>query len=283
MSRIALVTDSTAYLPESILDQYSITVAPLVLIWGEKTFEDGIDIQSDDFYTRLHKAAVMPSTSQATIARFHQIFDDLLIRDYQILTMLISSSLSGTVSSALQAREMLPAGAPIEIVDTRSTSMAMGFQVMQVARAIEQGATLPESAALAQQLTQQTGIVFAVDTLEFLHRGGRIGSASRFMGTALNIKPILELREGKVEALERVRTRKKSLHRLIELVNEQTGGRKPVRLAAVHANAAADAQAVLTEALQHLEVVESYVCDLSPVIGTHTGPGTVGLAYIAGA
>ena len=283
MSRIAIVTDSTAYLPENILDQYSITVAPLVLIWGEETFEDGIDIKSDDFYTRLHKATVMPSTSQATIATFKQIFDDLLTQDCQILTMLISSSLSGTVSSALQAREMLPAGAPVEIVDTRSTSMAMGFQVMQVARAIEQGATLQEGAALAQQLTRQTGIVFAVDTLEFLHRGGRIGSASRFMGTALNIKPILELREGKVEALERVRTRKKSLHRLIELVEGQMNGHKPVRLSTVHANAAAEAQAVLTEALQHFDVAESYVCDLSPVIGTHTGPGTVGLAYMAGA
>lgn len=280
MSRIALVTDSTAYLPETILDQYHITVAPLILIWGEETFEDGVNIKPQEFYTRLKKASTMPTTSQTTIAKFQQIYEDLLRQDYQVVTILISSALSGTVSSALQARETLPAGAPIEIIDSRSTSMAMGYQVIQVARAIEQGASLKECAELAQQLIQKTGLIFAVDTLDFLHRGGRIGGASHMLGTALNIKPILELREGKVDALERVRTRKKSLHRLIELVDEKVNGSSSIHLATLHANAMEEAQTLMAEAQQHFNAVESYICDLSPVIGTHAGPGTLGLAYM---
>jgi DegV family protein with EDD domain len=131
-------------------------------------------------------------------------------------------------------------------------------------------------------LRDKTGVIFAVDTLEFLHRGGRIGGASRFLGTALNIKPILEVVDGRVEPIERVRTRKKSIARLIELVEERIDGRKPIRLACIHANAADDAKSLLEEATQHFQPEESIFAEVSPVIGTHAGPGTVGLAYMAG-
>ncbi len=158
----------------------------------------------------------------------------------------------------------------------------MGFHLLTVARAIKQGATLPECLALAQKALGQTGIFFAVDTLEFLHRGGRIGGATRFLGTLLNFKPILELRDGRVEAVERVRTRRKSLSRIVELVVEQVGSRTPVRLASLHANAAEDAQIVLNEASEKLNPVESYMSEVSPVIGANAGPGVVGLVYMAG-
>jgi DegV family protein with EDD domain len=217
MAKIALVTDSTGYIPQDLVDKYHITVVPQVLIWGQEMFEDGVSIMPTEFYARLKKAAVMPTSSQATVAKFQQIFQDLLNQDTQVLALLISSKLSGTINSAVQARESMP-GAPIHIVDTNSTAMAMGFQVLAVARAIEQGASLQECIALAEKSTQHTGVVFAVDTLEFLHRGGRIGSGSRFLGTALNIKPILELRDGKVEALERVRAQK-------SLARDQAGGK----------------------------------------------------------
>jgi DegV family protein with EDD domain len=121
-----------------------------------------------------------------------------------------------------------------------------------------------------------------VDTLEFLHRGGRIGGGARFLGTALNIKPILEVRDGRIEALERVRTRTKSLTRLIELVEERTAGKSPLRLATLHANAPDEARSLLTEATNRLGAVENIFSEVSPVIGNHAGPGTVGLAYMAG-
>jgi DegV family protein with EDD domain len=282
MSKIALVTDSTAYIPQELIDKYNIKVAPQVLIWGDESFEDGVDIKPAEFYTRLQKATIMPSTSQVTIAKFQYIFGKLLEQDCQILAVLISEKLSGTINSAIQAQAALPAGAPIRIVDSNTTAMALGFQVLNMARAIEDGATINECVILAEKATQNTGVIFAVDTLEFLHRGGRIGTGSRFLGTALNIKPILEVRGGKVEAVERVRTRKKSLARLVELVEEQAAGRTPLRLASLHANAEEEAREVLEMASAKLGAVESIMTSVSPVVGTHTGPGTVGLAYMAG-
>jgi DegV family protein with EDD domain len=282
MSKIALVTDSTSSIPQDLVDKYKITVAPQILIWGSETFEDGVDIMPSEFYTRLSKASVMPSTSQVTVSKFLEIYQRLLDQDYQILTILISSKLSGTVNSAVQAKAMLPVESPIEIIDSNSTAMAMGFQLLAVARAIEQGANLPECVELAQKATEHTGVFFAVDTLEFLHRGGRIGGAKRFLGTALNIKPILELRDGRVEGAEQVRTRRKSLSRIVELTEKQIGGRTPVRLASLHANASEEAQLVLNEAIEKLNPVETYFSEVSPVIGANAGPGVVGLVYMAG-
>jgi DegV family protein with EDD domain len=282
MPKIALVTDSTSSMPQELVDKYGIIVAPQVLIWGNETFEDGVDIMPNEFYQRLSKASVMPSTSQVTVPKFLEIYQKLLAQDYQILNIVISSKLSGTVNSAEQAKAMLPQGAPVEIVDSNSTAMAMGFHLLAVARAIEQGASLADCVALAYKAQEHTGVYFAVDTLEFLHRGGRIGGATRFLGTALNIKPILELRGGQVEPAEQVRTRHKSLSRIIELVSKQIGNRTPVHLASLHANAPADAVFVLDKASELLNPVERYCSEVSPVIGANAGPGVVGLVYMAG-
>jgi len=282
MSKIALVTDSTCSIPKDLTDKYNIIVAPQILLWGNETFEDGVNITPSEFYTRIKKASVMPSTTQVTVAKFLEIYQHLLDQDYQILSILISSKLSGTVNSAVQAKSMLPPDALIEIVDSNSTAMAMGFHLLTVARAIKQGATLSECTALAQKATEHTGVFFAVDTLEFLHRGGRIGGATRFMGTVLNFKPILELRDGRVEPIERVRTRRKSLDRIVELAVEQIGGRTPVRLSSLHANAPEDAKFVLEEASAKLNPIETVYSEVSPVVGVHAGPGVVGLVYMAG-
>jgi DegV family protein with EDD domain len=282
MTKVAIVTDSTAYIPKSFLEQYPIRVAPQVLIWGDQTYEDGVDILPDEFYARLKTAKVMPSTSQVTPNKFEQIFAELLQQDYQVLAVLIANKLSGTIASAIQARECLPPGAPVEIVDSNTTAMAMGFQVLAAARASAEGASLAECKRLAEACRPLTGVVFAVDTLEFLYRGGRIGGGSRFLGTALNIKPILEVLDGRVEAIERVRTRKKSIERLLELVEQRANGRGSVRLATLHANAYEDAQTLLKLGKERFKSSEDILAEVSPVIGTHAGPGTVGLAYMAG-
>jgi len=281
MADIALVTDSTAYMPEEVVDKYHITVAPQVLIWGSETYEDGVDIEPQEFYERLEGSSEMPTTSQVTVATFLKIFPKLLEEDKQILAILISEKLSGTIASAVQAKEDFP-GAPIEIINSETTAMELGFHVLTVARAIEQGADMKECKQLAEKAKQHTGVLFAVDTLEFLHRGGRIGGGSRFLGTALNIKPILEVRGGRVEAVERVRTRKKSLRRMVDMTAERISGRQPVRLSCLHANASKEAQELLEEIHKRFEPVETYLTEVSPVVGTHAGPGTVGIAYMAG-
>ncbi|PKN94183.1 MAG: DegV family protein [Chloroflexi bacterium HGW-Chloroflexi-6] len=283
MAKVALVTDSTSSLPTEYLKRYNITVVPQVLIWGEKMYEDGIDIQPDEFYQKLSGAKVIPTTSQVSVINMKNAFEQLLAEGYEILGMFLSSKLSGTVQSAVQGRESLSAGKDkVHIVDTETTSMSMGFQVLTVARAASEGASTSECKALAEKAHTSTGIFFMVDTLEFLHRGGRIGGAQRLLGTALNLKPILTVKDGKIEAVERVRTKGKALDRLVELVSEHTKGKNPIRLASLSANAEADAKSVLTAASLSLQVSENIATELSPVLGTHTGPGTVGIAYMAG-
>jgi DegV family protein with EDD domain len=279
MSKVAIVTDSTAYIPLEMAQPYPITVAPQVLIWGSETFRDGVDIQPVEFYTRLAKASVMPSTSQVSPAGFEKIFRELLDQGYEVLAITISNLLSGTMASAIQAKQALE-GQPIELVDSETTAMAMGFQVLEAARAAAQGASLAECKAVAEASRQKTGVVVTFETLEFLHRGGRIGGAQRYLATALNIKPILEITGGVLEPVEKVRTRRKAMNRLVELVGERTGGQKPMRISVFHANAQPEAQNLLEQVKNTYQVIDGSVTDVSPVIGTHAGPGTVGICWM---
>jgi DegV family protein with EDD domain len=283
MSKIAIVTDSTAYIPSDLIQKYNLSVTPQVLIWGEETFQDGVDIQPDEFYARLKTTKVMPTTSQVTPITMKTTFEGLIGKGYEVLGIFLSAKLSGTIQSAVQAIEMMgTAGEKVTYVDSWSTAMAMGFQVLTVARAVEDGADMKEAVALAEKAREHTGVYFAVDTLEFLHRGGRIGGAQRFLGTALNMKPVLAVIDGRVEAVERIRTKGKALDRVLELVMEQTKGKTPVHLATLHASAEDEAQALLDKASKEMDAIESVLTTVSPVVGTHAGPGTVGMAYMAG-
>lgn len=283
MSKIAVVTDSTTYMPPELVKKHNISVAPQVLIWGDQTYKDGVDIESREFFTRLKTAKVMPSTSQVAVISFQEIFQDLVEKGFDVLALLVSSKLSGTIQSAIQAKELMgTAGEKVNVVDSQSVAMALGFQVLAVARALEDGASLQDALDLAERSYQYTGVFFAVDTLEFLHRGGRIGGAQRFLGTMLNMKPILAIQDGRVEGIERIRTKAKAQDRVLELTIEKVAGRTPVQLATLHANAAEDARALLTRAEEALHPAESIFTEVSPTVGTHAGPGTVGLAFMAG-
>jgi DegV family protein with EDD domain len=243
MSKVAVVTDSTSYIPKELREQYPITVVPQVVIWEGQTYEDDVTITPEQFYTRLRTAKVMPSTSQASVVNMHKAFSSLVEQGFDVLGIFLSSKLSGTYQSAVLGREQLASGKEkVENIDSNTTAMAMGFMALAAARAAVEGASLAECKALAEKAREHVGVYLTVDTLEFLHRGGRIGGAQRFLGTALNLKPILAIEDGRVEAVERVRTRGKALDRLVELVAEKCGGRSPVRMATLHADAEADAK-----------------------------------------
>ncbi|MCS7009790.1 MAG: DegV family protein [Anaerolineales bacterium] len=283
MSKVAIVTDSTAYLPPSIIETYQLTITPQILIWGDETFQDGVDIQPEEFYQRLATAKVMPTTSQVPVVTMQKTFEKLLEAGYDVLGIFISSKFSGTIQSAMQAKEALGKAADkIAIVDSLSTSMGMGFQVLMAARAAQAGASLQECQKIAEDVRGRTGIFFVVDTLEFLHRGGRIGGAQALLGSALNIKPVLTIVNGRIETADKVRTKGKAINRMIDLAVESVSGKTPVRLATLHANAESEAQQILQEVSSRLNPVETFLTTVSPVIGTHTGPGTVGLAFMVG-
>ena len=283
MSGIAIVTDSTAYIPTALVEQYKLTVAPQVLVWGDRTYHDGIDIQPEEFYTRLKTAKVMPTTSQVPVVVMKEIFEKLVGQGAEVLGVFISSGFSGTMDSAIQAREALgSAVSKVTLVDSKASAMALGFEVLAAARAAEAGASMAELKQLVEKSREHIGVYFAVETLEFLHRGGRIGGAQRFIGSALNLKPILALRDGRIDAAERVRTKSKAVDRVLELVAADVRGKSHIRLATVHANAEAEALQLLERAAREVGAVETVVASLSPVVGAHTGPGTVGLAFMAG-
>jgi DegV family protein with EDD domain len=222
-----------------------------------------------------------PTTSQVTPASFEKIFGKLMEEGYDILAVLVSPKLSGTVESANQVKAKYP-DAAIEVFNSESVAMGLGWQAIVAARAAKEGASLAECVEVVEKARPNTGVVFAVDTLEYLHRGGRIGAGTKFIGTALQTKPIFEVREGMLEPVERVRTRKKSLARVIRLIEEKIDGRKPLHLATLHGNAEEDARWLLDVGCAHLNPDEKMYSEISPAVGVHSGPGVVGLAYLAG-
>lgn len=275
--RIAVVTDSTAYLPPDVRERLDIPVIPLNVLWGEEVLKDGVDIDPPTFYRRLQSAKVMPTTSQPSAGEFVDFFKRVAEEKGTdtIVGVYISSLLSGTVASAEAAKALLP-DLRIEVVDSRSTSMGQGFQAMAAAEAALAGASVEEVVDAARKVREKLHILFMVDTLEFLHRGGRIGGGKRFLGTALQIKPLLSL-DGQIDAVESVRTKKKALARMLEIMEERVGGAPVVRAAVVHANALEECLALKEEVVARLKPEEIYVAEVSPVIGTHTGPGTLGV------
>jgi DegV family protein with EDD domain len=277
LTKIAILTDSTANLSEKWIKQYDVHVIPLKIHWGNETFLDGIDITPGEFYARLSRSKSLPTTSQPTIQDFLQIFESLADQSDGIIVLLISSGISGTVASAQAAARQFTR-VPVEIIDTHITSIGQVLILLAAARAAEQGKSLQEVKRAADEVANRLHVFFAVDTLEYLYRGGRINGASRFMGTALDIKPILFFNsEGKIDALERVRTKHKAWQRLIELAANLADGH-PIHAGIVHANAPEAAQEFRNKVEQSLNCREIISVEFSPVIGVHVGPGTIGIA-----
>ena len=278
MSKIAIVTDSTAYLPKAFVDRHNIRVVPLKIHWDGTNLEDGVNITPAEFYKRLAKSSTIPTTSQPPVDEFTQIYEELAADHDGIIVPLISSGISGTVASAQAAAHWFKGG-PVEVIDTRSTAAGLALVVNAIAQAVVEGKSLPAIKELAEAVVQRLDLFFAVDTLEYLHKGGRIGGASRYFGTALSIKPILYLdHQGKIDALERVRTKRKAMVRLVQLATEKAAG-KPVQVGIFHANALEAAKDIQDQLLLQLDCKQAEIYNLSPVIGTHVGPGTIGIAF----
>jgi DegV family protein with EDD domain len=214
------------------------------------------------------------------VGKFKEVMENLISNELDILGIFISSKLSGTFQSAMQARTLIPIANKIELIDSTSTTLAMGFQVLSAAKAAADGANLKDCCHIVEKVRKNSGVFFMVDTLEFLHRGGRIGGAQRFLGTALGTKPILHMQDGKIEPLERVRTKSKAMDRLVELTIEKCHGQDNIHLAGIHANAEDESRNVLERAGQFLAPTQTMIAELSPVVGIHAGPGTIALAHM---
>lgn len=281
MPPVIILTDSTAYLPQELVDSHPIHVLPLTLNWDGVSYRDGVDIKASEFYTRLSTSSSLPTTSQVTLGEYEKLFHQLTEAGHDVLVLPISSGISASFQSALAAVQSFPAER-VRVVDTKLVSMALAFQVLAAARAAAAGASLAECEQIARKAYGQIGVYFTVDTLKYLAAGGRINSAKRLLGNALNLKPILEIRDGKIELVTSVMTRRKALEKMLSLAEESIGGRTPVRLSVFHALEEEAARELLETAKARFSPIEAILSEVSPVVGAHVGPGTLSIAFQAG-
>lgn len=282
MSNVKIVSDSSAYIPQEFIERYNLSILPLTVNWQGKSLYDGVDIQANDFYQQLASSKEMATTSQVTVGQFLEVFSKLLEEGKDVFYMGISKGLSATVDSALQAKKELGDPENLVVMDTRLVSMALTLMVLEVAKAAQNGASLQECQQIADDVYPRIGVYFTVNSLEYLHRGGRINTAKRLLGSALDLKPIMEIRDGKIELVESVRSQKKALNRMIELIERDIDGRTPVRIGPFHALAFDEMVSMEEAAVERLHPVEIIRSEVSPVIGSHVGPGTVSMAYMVG-
>ncbi|MDI6843680.1 MAG: DegV family protein [Anaerosomatales bacterium] len=277
---VRVVTDTTSYLPDSEVERYGIRLVPLSVTLDGVTYVERV--ADDAFYQALLKSKGFPTTSQPSAATIAEVFKAIVERGDEVVAVFLSSDMSGTYSTALLARDMVREEIPearIEVVDSRSNCMELGFAVLAAARAAEQGAGAQEAARAAAEMTLHTRFVFVPDTLEYLRRGGRIGGASALIGTLLQIRPILTVVDGKTDVFAKVRTKHKAMTEIVAALKRDAEAKGLVDVVAHHI---ADEEEGRQLAAMAAEAVgrEVPVIAVGPTIGTHVGPGSVGLVYV---
>ncbi len=273
---VKVVTDSTSDIPEELAVELEITIVPCNVHFGLETYRDGLDLSKEEFYARLQTSPTLPTTSAPAVGLFEATYRELANETDQILSIHLASALSAIYNSACLGAEAI-SDAEITLIDSRQASMGLGWLVIAAARAAQESRSLAEIAALLEDMMPRVRVFAALDTLEYLQKGGRVGKAVAVLGTLLNIKPLIEIRDSAVLPLERVRTRRKSIQRLIELV----AALGPLEeLAVLHSNAPQEAHR-LAEEISFLHPLERIlIAEVGVIIGTHAGPNGLGVACV---
>jgi DegV family protein with EDD domain len=274
---VRVVTDSTADLPPALAEELDIEVVPLLVIFGEEQFLDGVNLSSEEFFERLERSSTPPHTSQPPPAAFQEVYEQLARKTDRIVSIHLSGKLSGTLDSARTGAQGLGQSCRVELVDSRSVSMGLGMAVLAAARAAREGADLEEAAQAARSVSDRLRIAVVLDTLEYLRRGGRIGRAQSLLGSLLHIKPILTLQDGEAHPLARARTREKALERVYELAISE---RDIQEVAVMQATTPEDAERLAARVVAERPHIPVHVGRLGPVIAVHGGPGIVGMAAV---
>jgi DegV family protein with EDD domain len=274
---VRIVTDSTADLPFKIAEEHNISVIPLNVHFGEEVLKDGIDIWSEEFYHRLRNEFLLPNTSQPSPGEFLEVYKKAAQPGDTIISIHISEALSGTLGSARIAAEMMGPDYRVEVVDSRTVCMALGLIAMRAARLARAGATVDDILKRIAVWKDEVKIYFTVNSLEHLQRSGRIGKASAFLGTLLNIKPVLSVMDGVVIPVEKIRGNfQKVAEQMVDLLAERFG-RQPLMVSILHSDLPEAAQTIRGLAETKLQIDELVTTLVGPVVGSHAGPNTVGI------
>ena len=273
---VRIVTDSTADLTKEQQQAAGITVVPLNVHFGDEVFRDHVDLTADEFFRRLKASTQLPRTSQPSVGVFEEAYRTLRQNGDEIVSVHLSSKVSGTYNSALMAAKGVDEQA-IEVVDSLSTSMALGFMALEGARLARAGRDRATIAERLRGLVRKARVICVVDTLTYLERGGRIGKARALLGSLLNVKPILQLKDGEVVPVGRARGRPQALSKLVELL-ERDG--HVSQLAIMHGAAQADAEQLRERVAASYPGLDILLTEIGAVLGTHTGPGVIGFTYL---
>ncbi|MEK7849083.1 MAG: DegV family protein [Chloroflexota bacterium] len=273
---LKVVTDSAADLPAGVVQELGITVVPLYVHFGQEVYRDGVDLAAGEFYQRLSTSPQFPTTSAPGPGVFAEAYEALVAQGHQVVSIHISGKLSATYQAALTASQDMGAG-KVAVVDSQNVSLGTGLLVMAAARAAQEGHDLGQVVAGLQSAIPRAQMLFLLDTLEYLHKGGRIGRAQAFLGSLLNIKPILHIKEGEVHPLERARSRGKAISRLCEMV----AARGPAQaLGVIYTTTPQEAEEVASKLSPLVGDQGVTLAQVGSVLGVHGGPGALGVALI---
>lgn len=280
--QIAIVTDTDASLPAGLAVQHGIRQVPITVLFGEEAFSTGIDIDDVDLFARVDRDGKLPTTSAPNAGQFLEAFRAAAASGADaIVCLCVSAAVSATYNAALAARAMLPE-CHVTVIDTQSLTMAQGFMCLAAAEAAQAGASIDEVVAAARNVGERAYVYGALATLKYLAMSGRVGYVAAGMGNLLGVKPIVTMRDGKLDLLEKVRTRSKSLARLVELTQQTLAGRAVERLAVLHVAVPAEARRFADELAQALGYRDQVIIsELTPGLSVHTGAGMLGLAVVA--
>lgn len=276
MSRVYIVTDSTADLEPELVEKYDITVVPLKIFFGDEEYREGVDINPEEFYRKLKTSPYHPRTSQPSPAEFAACYEKLSWKADHIISIHLSSKLSGTYQSAVLAKDM--GKVPVDVIDSKGASMMIGFTVLEAAKAAKEGVDREGILNIVNNMINKVRAYFVLDTLEWLQRGGRLGRAATFLGNLLHIKPMLTIDDGLVAPVEKIRGKARVLDKLVEKISMQASD-TPLTGTIVHADNIDEAKKYKEIFEQRFNFRDLTISTIGAVIGTYTGPGAVGIIY----
>jgi DegV family protein with EDD domain len=278
MPGIRFVADSTADLSPEYVAAHGIRIVPLKVIFGEEVLVDGVDITAEAFYDKMRRSTRNPTTSQPSPAEFEQAFRDAAADGSSVVCTTMSSEMSGTYGAAVTAREQLP-DLDIHVIDTRNVTVGHWAVICAAVDCADQGGSVSDVLGTIEEVMRRQRTVFTVETLEYLRRGGRIGGARALLGSVLNIKPVLQILDGRIEPFDRVRTYPRALDRICDDVISATGeGGRPARVVLGHADKLEDCQMLARRLAPHCDG-EPQIIEIGPIVGCHAGPGTIGVSF----